>query len=127
MPAPAGVFVVRIVAIGPCGAGVPSNPVVLGVGGALMPPGEPLDFIAEVIGNTVAFSWAPPATGGAAAGYVLEAGSGPGGLADIARVPLAATSASAAGVPSGTYFIRVRGVNAAGAGAASAEVQVVVP
>ena len=76
VPAPPGVFVVRVVAIGPCGASVPSNPVVLGVGGALMPPGEPFDFTAEVTGNTVAFSWAAPVTGGAAAGYVLEAGSG---------------------------------------------------
>jgi hypothetical protein len=126
VPAPNGVFVVRIVALGPCGASVPSNPVVLGVGGALMPPGEPLDFIAEVIGNTVAFSWAAPVTGGAAAGYVLEAGSGPG-LSDIARFPLAATSAAAAGVPPGTYFVRVVAVNAVGAGQPSAELQVVVP
>lgn len=104
----------------------PSNPVVLGVGGALLPPGEPLDFTAEVTGSNVAFSWAPPVTGGAAAGYLLEAGSGPR-LADIARSPLGGTAASAAGVPAGTYFVRVRSVNAAGAGAASAELQVVVP
>ena len=126
VPAPAGVFVVRVTAIGACGESVPSNPVVLGVGGVLMPPGEPLDLQADVTGSAVAFSWAPPVTGGAPAGYELEAGSGPG-LADIARVPLAATSASAAGVPAGTYFVRVRAVNAAGAGAASSEIQVVVP
>ncbi len=126
VPAPTGVFVVRVVAVGPCGASVPSNPVVLGVGGVLMPPGEPLDFTADVIGSTVAFSWAAPVTGGAVAGYVLEAGSGPG-LSDIARVPLAATTASASGVPPGTYFVRVVAVNAAGAGHASAELQVVVP
>ena len=77
VPAPSGVFVVRVTAIGACGQSVPSNSVVLGVGGALMPPGEPLDFAADVIGSTVAFAWAPPTTGGAAAGYVLEARSGP--------------------------------------------------
>jgi len=124
--APAGVFVVRVTAIGGCGESVPSNPVVLGVGGALMPPGEPLDLIAEVSGSTVVLSWATPVTGGATTGYVLEAGSGPG-QSDVARVPLGGTSASAAGVPPGTYFVRVRAMNAAGAGAASAEVQVVVP
>ena len=126
VPAPAGVFVVRVTAIGGCGESVPSNPVVLGVGGALMPPGEPLDLIAEISGRTVAFSWAAPVTGGAAAGYVLEAGSGPG-QSDLVRMPLGTTSASAAGVPPGTYFVRVRAVNAAGAGAASTEVLVVVP
>ena len=126
VPAPAGVFVVRVTAIGPCGESVPSNPVVLGVGGAAMPPGEPLDLVAEVTGSTVAFWWAAPVTGGVAAAYVLEAGSGPG-LSDIARLPLATASASAVGVPSGTYFVRVRALNAAGAGAASSEIQVVVP
>jgi hypothetical protein len=126
VPAPAGVFVVRVVAIGACGTSVPSGPVVLGVGGAVMPPGEPLDFTAQVANHTVAFSWAPPVEGGAASGYVLEAGSGPG-QSNLVRFPLAATSAAFAGVPSGTYFVRVRAVNAAGAGDASAEVQVVVP
>jgi hypothetical protein len=126
VPAPAGVFAVRVAAVSACGTSSHSAPVIVGVGGALLPPGEPLDFTAEVIGSTVAFTWAPPVTGGVPAGYVLEAGSGPG-LSDIARVPLAATTASAAGVPPGTYFVRVVPVNAAGAGQPSAELQIVVP
>ena len=124
MPAPPGVFTVRVTAIGDCGESVPSSPVILAVGGVLMPPGEPLDLAAAVTGNTVALTWGAPVTGGAADGYVLEAGSGPG-LADVARVTLHTASAGAAAVPAGTYFVRVRAVNAAGVGAASSEVQVV--
>ena len=128
VPAPAGVFVVRVdghrrLRRAACRRIL----VVLGVGGALMPPGEPLDFIAEVTGNTVAFSWAAPVTGGAAAGYVLEAGSGPGLSRPRARALRRHIGECGRGAPPGTYFVRVRAVNAAGAGAASGEVQVVGP
>ena len=113
-------------AFGACGESVASNSVVLGVGGAAMPPGPPDALDAVVSGNAVAFTWLSPLAGSAAAGYVLEAGSGPG-LSDIARAPVAGTALSAAGVPAGTYFVRVRAVNAVGIGPASSEVQVVVP
>jgi len=125
-PAPRGVFVVRVRALGACGASAASNEVLLGVGGAELPPGAPDDFAAVVNGSAVTFSWTAPATGGAAGAYVLEAGSGPG-LSDLARVPVNGTSLSAPNVPPGTYFVRVRAVNNAGTGDASAELQVVVP
>ncbi len=125
-PAPRGVFVVRVRAVSACGASAASNDVVLGVGGAELPPGAPEDFVADVNGSAVAFSWAAPATGGAAGAYILEAGSGPG-LSDIARVPVNGTSLTAPNVPAGTYFVRVRGINNTGLGDASEELQVVVP
>ncbi len=125
-PAPPGVFVVRVRAVSACGASTASNDVVLGIGGALMPPGAPEDFDAVVNGRAVTFSWTSPLTGGAAAGYVIEAGSGPS-LSDIARSPIAGTSVTAPNVPPGTYFVRVRAVNGAGVGEPSAEVQLIVP
>jgi len=125
-PAPRGVFVVRVRALSACGASAATNEVLIGVGGAELPPGAPEDFAAVVNGSAVTFSWMAPVTGGAAGAYILEAGSGPG-LSDIVRVPVNGTALTAPNVPAGTYFVRVRAVNNAGTGEASAEVQVVVP
>jgi predicted phage tail protein len=125
-PAPRGVFVVRVRARSACGASAATNEVLVGVGGAEMPPGAPDELTATVSGNAVTFTWLAPVTGGAAGAYVLEAGSGPG-LSDLARVPVSGTSLTAPSVPAGSYFVRVRAVNNAGMGDASAEVQAVVP
>lgn len=125
-PAPRGVFVVRVRAVGACGVSAASNEVVLGVGGAELPPGAPEDFEADVNGRAVTFTWKAPLTGGPAGAYVLEAGSGPG-QSDIARVPVNGTTLAAPNVPPGTYFVRVRAVNNVGSGDASAELQVIVP
>jgi hypothetical protein len=57
---------------------------------------------------------------------VIEAGSAPG-LSNLAVVGHPTTAASFSGVAPGTYYVRVRGVNAQGAGFASNEVTVVVP
>ncbi|MGD9902898.1 MAG: hypothetical protein AB7U83_05475 [Vicinamibacterales bacterium] len=92
----------------------------------LLLPGAPQNLSATASGGSVLITWAPPASGGAADSYVLEAGSAPG-LANLAVVPVAATSFATAGVPSGTYHLRVRAVNATGTGPASADVQLVVP
>lgn len=125
-PAPPGVFQVRVRAVSACGASTASNDAVLGVGSAAMPPGAPVDFTAAMSGASVTFSWAAPLAGGAVAGYVLEAGTGPG-ESDLVRVPVAATSIVAPNVPPGTYYLRVRAVNVAGPGEASNEIELVVP
>jgi hypothetical protein len=60
--------------------------------------------------------------------YVLEAGSGPGlsnVLSGLDVGPLSSYAAS--GVPSGTYYVRVRAGNYAGLGAPSNEIVVTVP
>jgi predicted phage tail protein len=58
---------------------------------------------------------------------VLEAGSATG-LSNLASVAIGpATTFSTSGVPAGSYFVRVRAVNAAGSSAVSNEVIVVVP
>lgn len=125
VPAPPGAFDVRVRAIGDCGESVTTNTQSFSVGGAALPPGAPEDLTATANGSAVTIAWSAPVTGGAAIRYVLEAGTGPG-LSDIGTVPTMALSLGANGVPPGTYFLRVRAVNAAGTGAASAEVQLVV-
>ena len=59
--------------------------------------------------------------------YLVEAGSSPG-LADLAMLSTgSASTVFNALAPTGTYYVRVRGVNGGGASAASAEIVVVVP
>lgn len=89
-------------------------------------PGAPVNLTATVSGGTATISWSGPSTGGLATSYVLEAGSA-SGAANLATVAVSATSFVAPGIPRGTYFLRVKAVNAVGTGPASAEVTLVVP
>ena len=68
-----------------------------------------------------------PSTGGAVTSYVLEASASPGS-ATLASVDTASilTSFTVFAVPPGTYYVRVRGRNNVGFGAASNEVLVQV-
>ena len=50
------------------------------------PPGVPTGLISQVAGLTVTLTWVPPAAGGAATGYIVEAAAAPGGPA-IATLP----------------------------------------
>ena len=87
------------------------------------------DSVAHTVavrGNTVTITWAPAASGGLASSYVLEVGSAPG-LANLATMPVTATAFTTSGVPRGTFYVRVRAVNAVGTGPASAEATLVVP
>lgn len=92
----------------------------------LLVPGAPQSLTPGVSGGTVTLAWMPPGTGGSPASYVVEAGSAPG-LSNLASVPVIGTSFVASGVPRGTYYVRVRAVNAAGSGPPTADVTVVVP
>jgi hypothetical protein len=60
-----------------------------------------------------------------ASSYVVEAGSAPS-AANLARVPVGARLRYETAAPTGTYFVRVRGVNACGPGPASNEIVVTV-
>lgn len=122
-PAPPGTYYLRVRAVNSCGVSSASNELALSVVPPT-PPAPPTGLAAQVTGTNVTLSWnASPA---ATAGYRLDAGSTPG-AANLGSLPIGGTSVTAPGVPSGTYYIRVRSVGAAGAGPASAEVQVVVP
>ena len=122
---PPGVYYVRLVATNAGGASGPSNEVTLTVVAPAV-PAAPMLNAPVVSGRTVTFSWTPGAGGGAPTSYLLMAAVTPGGPA-IASVPVSGTGLSVPGVPPGTYYVRVSGVNSVGAGPASNAVTVVVP
>lgn len=82
-------------------------------------PAAPSGLNAAVLPGGVLFMWTPPAGGGAATSFLLEAGGSPGTTAAV--LPAASTSLFVAGPPIGTFYVRVRAVNAAGTSPASAE------
>jgi Fibronectin type III domain len=86
----------------------------------------PLSLSATVNGNTVVLSWTAPASGQVLT-YTIEAGSAPG-LTNLASVNTgsASTSLTVPGVPNGTYYVRVRALDASGPSGPSNEVTIVV-
>jgi hypothetical protein len=88
------------------------------------PPDAPQPFSVTVNGQRVTLNWSA-VTG--ATDYVIEAGLSSGG-SNLARIETnGVTTLVVDNVPAGTYYVRVRAINAVGAGAASDEVVVVVP
>jgi hypothetical protein len=88
-------------------------------------PGAPRGLTASVAGTAVTLGWqagAPPAP----TGFVVEAGTS-SGATDVGAFAVGLATTATGTLPPGTYVIRVRGVSAAGAGAASSEVIVTVP
>ncbi|MGD9904201.1 MAG: fibronectin type III domain-containing protein [Vicinamibacterales bacterium] len=83
---------------------------------------------AHVAGSAVSLSWTEGGPAATVSRFVLEVGSAPG-LSDIfAGLDVGLrTSFSAAGVPPGTYYVRVRAGNYSGLSAPSNEVVVTVP
>ena len=124
---PPGYYFLRVRATSATRTSAPSNEVMIAVGGAASPPSAPLALRAAVTGNAVTFDWAAPVTGPVTS-YRLEAGSA-SGLSNIAvlNTGTVGTSISFSGVPSGRYYIRLRGVNGVGVGVASNEVVLDVP
>jgi hypothetical protein len=95
--------------------------------GCAGPPGPPADLqLQPVPAGHVRLTW-NGAPGGPET-YVLHGGSAPGAV-DVTQSELGdtATTFEARQVPRGTYYLRVRGRNACGLGAASTEVVAVVP
>jgi len=117
--APPGTYYVAVSAENAFGSSTLSNEVQLVVTPSCTLPGAPLGFSASSSGTNALLSWSPPSTGGAATGYVLEAGTA-SGLANLGALPMSALSLSTP-VPPGTYFLRVKAQNACGVGPASAE------
>ena len=123
---PAGTYFVRVRARNGGGTGGVSNEVVVSVGGVPAcntRPNAPSGLAATVTGSSIALLWSAPVGGCAATWYPIEAGSS-SGLANLANgnTGSTATSFSASGVASGTYFVRVKAVNSGGPSAASNEV-----
>ena len=120
---PVGTYYIRVVAQNASGTSAASNEVTLTIAGATA-PGAPT-LTASATGSTVNVSWTP-GSGGAPASYTLSAAVTPGGT-PIVSVPLGGTSVAFAGVPSGTYYLRLTASNAAGTSPLSNQVTVTVP
>ncbi|MCC7124277.1 MAG: fibronectin type III domain-containing protein [Acidobacteria bacterium] len=117
--APPGVYFVRARGRNACGTGPASPDRQIAVG--CTAPGL-TTLSGTVDGGTVSFDWTAATN---SSSYVLEAGSAPG-LSNIATLPVTGTS-FVVNAPPGTYYVRLRPINACGSGFASNEVQLTVP
>ena len=124
---PPGTYFVRVRSVVAGTVGPPSPDAVMVAANAPAPPSEPQFFNSRVAGNVVTLSWFAPVFGPATR-YVLEAGTA-SGLSNIVVFDTgsAATSLVVPGVPPGTYFLRLRAVNAQGVSLPSFERELVVP
>lgn len=123
--APLGTYYVRVRAANDCGVSPPSNEVVITLDGTTSVPSAPTALAAAVAGRTVTFTWTPPTSGGTPASYVIEAGTTPGGI--IAILPTTAPGLVVPSAPTGTFYVRVRAVNAAGSSAPTPDLVVTIP
>jgi hypothetical protein len=123
---PDGVYYVHVRALNAIGASAASNEAIVLVCSTSCPavPALVRGLTYQLNGRNVTLAWqvTPPVSS-----FVIEVGSA-SGLTDIGRFStgVAVSSVVAVGVPPGTYFVRVRGVNGSIVGAASSEVAIVV-
>jgi Metallo-peptidase family M12B Reprolysin-like/Bacterial Ig domain len=124
---PAGTYYTRVRAVNGTGTSAPSPESSVVVTEPSPIPGPPGNFFGRTMGRTVSLYWTGSAAGEPATSYTIEAGSAPG-LANLAVLVTgtAATTLDVSGVPPGTYWVRVRGSNAAGIGSPSQEVAIVM-
>ncbi len=124
-PIPDGSYFVRVRARTVVGTGPPSPDVHAVVGPP--PPAAPV-LTGTSAGGSVSLQWSTPSSGPAPTGYRVFVGSWPlaSDVADIATA-VANTRLAAAGVPAGTYFVRVAATSASGLGFLSNELVLVVP
>lgn len=107
-------------ALVPATAGLVTSNINLTLVAATSAPGAPLKFNVENVPGGARFTWELPFSGGPPTSYVVEAGLAPG--TTFVSLPTTAQSMVIPGIPPGTFFLRVRGVNREGAGAPSNEI-----
>src|SRR5206468_12836301 len=101
--------------------------VLIVVGPSGCPPAAPTNLAVSASGSTATLRWTAPGGACAPTGYIIEAGSTPGAV-NLANFNTGTTDVVfvAANVGAGTYFVRVRGSNAAGTSAPSNEATLIV-
>jgi glucose/arabinose dehydrogenase len=122
---PAGAYWVRVRSMNAWGTSAPSPEVRVVVDGTTARPAPVTDLTAAVQQQRVTLAWSPPVSGGLPVAYVVDAGADVNGLVPVARTVRPMLVAD--GVPPGTYLVRVRALNAAGASASGPTVTVIVP
>ena len=124
-----GVYFVKVLARNSSGTSGASNEIVVTIGGGScsLVPAVITGLSTSSSGSNVTISWQTPSVGCAPTAYMIQAGSAPG-LSNLANFSTgnSRTTFSASGVGSGTYYIRVIGTNAAGAGGPSGDVALTV-
>jgi len=120
----AGTYYVRVRAQNAGGVSSPSNESILivGTGGCTTPPNAPGGLVTSASGTAVTLTWMPSVGGCAPTAYLLQAGSAPG-QGDLANSSTGTTATSyvAQDVGAGTYYVRIRAVNAYGTSGPSNE------
>lgn len=86
-------------------------------------PGVPRNLRSTKLGGAVTLHWSAPVGGGAVSGYVVEAGTSPG-ASDIGAVQVGTATTFAVPMAPGSYYVRIRAMNASGAGQPSNELVV---
>lgn len=120
--APSGSFYVRLHTVSGGSVSGPSNELLLHVN-VPVAPSPPTGLVGLVDGSSVALAWTNTFAGGAPTSLIMEVF----GLAS-ASIPLGLSDTFGfAGVPDGTYTIRLRAVNAGGISSASNEVTLTFP
>jgi hypothetical protein len=122
---PPGVYYARLRASNPSGAGPFSQEISFQINSGAGPL-SPTSLSATWQGTVATLSWVAPTSGGTAdrpTSYLIEAGSAPGAR-DIASFNVGNVTAYSVDVPVGTYYVRVRGVNALGTSNPSNEITV---
>lgn len=122
---PPGAYYARLRASNPSGASPFSQEISFQINSGAGPL-NPTNLSVSWQGTTATLSWAAPTAGGSAdrpTSYLLEAGSAPGAR-DITSVNVGNVTAYSVEVPAGTYYVRVRGVNALGTSNPSNEITV---
>lgn len=121
-----GAYYVRVRGVYGGVVGEASEEIVMRVGVSSCPvPSAPRNVVVTVASDLVTLDWQPSASGGQAAGYVIEAGTVPG-APNVAIITLDATSVSV-NAPPGRYFVRLRAMGLCGASEPTPELVIVVP
>ena len=120
---PPGTYFVRLSAIDATGEGPASNELVVIIGGGCVRPAPPGSLMGSVSGLTVSLTWAAVPDAGVT--YVLDVGSTPG-ASNLGQYLLGTLTSMSASAPIGSYYVRLRAINACGSSAASNEVTLIV-